>query len=131
MPNSEFGSDGQLHDPDENQIEQRVEQDQPLPALHRLRAFEDETLGADAVRISGQVEKGHGSFFKTKLTDEQRNHHAALEHLVATEQKLAHASAHLAQAEAEHKAAEHKVAHTAEAAAVRTELEPDPEHVDG
>jgi hypothetical protein len=117
---------------EENQIEQHVEQDQePLPARHRLRAFEDEVLGKDAVRISGGIEKGHGSHFKTKLTEEQRRHHEALEHLVATEEKLAKASAHLAVAEVEHKAAEEKVAQAAEAADRHEHEHEREEHVDG
>lgn len=79
-------------------------------AKERLRAFEDEILGEKAVRISGHIERGSGSHFQTKMTDEQRAHHAALERLVEAEQKLADASAALATAEAAHRAAEEHVA---------------------
>lgn len=82
----------------------------PLTAKQRLRAFEDEVLGEKAVRISGHIERGSGSHFQTKMTDEQRAHHAALERLVEAEQKLADASAALAGAEAARRAAEEHVA---------------------
>jgi hypothetical protein len=72
-----------------------------MTPAERLRAFEDEKLGAAAPRHNGQVEKGHGSFFATKLTDADRAHHAALEHLVHVDQKVAHARAALAAAEDE------------------------------
>jgi hypothetical protein len=78
----------------------------PDTAKTRLRNFEDDVLGEDAVRISGQIEKGHGSHFKTKMTHEQRVQHGALEKLVEAEQKVADTSAALAKAEAEHEAAE-------------------------
>lgn len=73
-----------------------------LTAAERLRFFEDETLGHDAVRINGRVERGSGSWFQTKLTPEQRAHHAALEKLIETEQRVAAAKAALAQAEVAH-----------------------------
>lgn len=91
--------------------------DEPKPsARQRLRAFEDEVLGEKAVRISGNVERGSGSHFQTKMTDEQRAHHAALERLLEAEQKLADASAVLAKAEADHHAAELVVERGEEAA---------------
>lgn len=77
-----------------------------LTAAERLRFFEDEILGEDAVRINGRIERGSGSWFQTKLTPEQRAHHAALEKLIETEQAVADARGKLAQAEADHKAAE-------------------------
>jgi hypothetical protein len=77
-----------------------------MTAVERLRFFEDENLGEDAVRINGRVEKGSGSWFQTKLTDAQRAHHAALEHLIDTEQAVADAKAKLAQAEDDHAKAE-------------------------
>lgn len=87
-----------------------VAEPEPETAKTRLRAFEDEMLGAEATRINGEIEKGHGSHFKVMMTEAQRHHHAALEHLVAAEGKLAHASAHLAQAEADHEKAKADVA---------------------
>lgn len=81
-----------------------------LTAKERLRAYEDEVLGEKAVRISGHIERGSGSHFQTKMTDDQRAHHAALERLVEAEQKLADAGAALASAEAAHRAAEAHVA---------------------
>ena len=95
-----------------------------VTAKARLRAYEDEVLGADAVRISGEIEKGHGSHYKTKMSAEQRRYHAALEHLVHVEEKLAHAAATLAAAEADHEKAKAHV----EASKVHVEAEPDGEH---
>lgn len=115
MPEQEFGSDGQLHDTDrplaplaaaEDKIPEHVdsfEASEPA-AAQRLREFEDEHLGADAVRIRGQVERGHGSLFQ-RLSPEHQKAHAAIEKTVATEQKLADAHAALLTAEAEHNAA--------------------------
>ena len=88
-------------------IDSAVLEEHPDPetAAVRLRAFEDETLGVDAPRISGQIEKGHGSFFKTKLIEAQRIHHAKLEHLVTAEKALADSHAALMAAEAAHEKA--------------------------
>lgn len=94
--------------------------DVELTAKQKLRAFEDDVLGPDVVRISGEIEKGHGSNFKKNLTEEQRQHHARLEHLVVAEEKLAHASAALASAEAEHEKAKAHV----------EEFHTEPEHDD-
>lgn len=80
------------------------EEIQAEEAADRLRAFEDEHVGKDAVRINGRIERGYGSRFK-ELSDEQRRQHAALEHLVDTERKLAEARTALIQAEADHEAA--------------------------
>lgn len=79
----------------------------PQTASARLRAFEDEVFGPDAVRINGHIERGVGSHFQNpkKMTAEQRAHHAALERLVKTEAKVADASAALAKAESDHEAA--------------------------
>lgn len=82
----------------------------PVTAKIRLHDFETELLGEDVVRINGEIEKGHGSHFKTKLTEKQRHQHAALEHLVVAEEKVAHASASLAAAETAHEAAKAKLA---------------------
>ena len=80
--------DPPLHDPD--------------TAAARLRAFEDEHLGKDAVRLAGdRVERGSGSLYQ-RMTPEQRKAHAALEKTAETEQKLADARAALAIAENEH-----------------------------
>lgn len=83
----EFGSDGQVHS-----------------AVDRLRAFEDEHLGPDAVRLHGRVERGYGSLFQ-RMPLEKQKAHAAIEKTVATEQKLADAHAALLAADAEHDAA--------------------------
>jgi len=77
---------------------------EPLPAADRLRAFEDEYLGKDCVRISGRVERGSGSPYQ-RLSHELRRQHAALEHLIESEQRLADAHSALLQAEADHEAA--------------------------
>lgn len=75
-----------------------------VPAAERVRAFEDEHLGKDAVRIGGRIERGSGSPFAA-MSDEKKRQYAALEKLVAAEQKLADAHAALIQAEADHEAA--------------------------
>lgn len=62
-----------------------------LSSAELLRAFEDDKLGADAVRINGQIERGHGSKFRD-LTEQDQAHHAALEKLVDAEQKLVDAT---------------------------------------
>lgn len=75
-----------------------------LTAAQKLRAFEDEHLGKDAVRIDGDLERGAGSRFQA-MTDDQRAQHKALENLVAAEKKMADAIAALATAQAAHDAA--------------------------
>lgn len=82
-----------------------AEKPEVSPAAERLRAFEDERLGKDIHRIDDKVERGHGSLYQTKLTDKDRAHHAALERLVAAEEKLATAKAATAIAQAEAEAA--------------------------
>jgi hypothetical protein len=84
-------------------------------AAARLRAFEDEVFGKEAVRVGGQIERGHGSPY-AKMTEEQRRQYGAIENLVAAETKLADAHMALIQAEEDHKAA-----------LAATEPRPDPE----
>lgn len=73
-------------------------------AADRVRAFEDKHLGKDAVRIGGRIERGSGSPFAA-MSDEKKRQYAALEKLVAAEQKLADAHAAVIQAETDHEAA--------------------------
>lgn len=77
---------------------------EPVPAAARIRAFEDEHLGKDAVRINDRIERGSGSPFAA-LSPEHKRQYAALEKLVVAEQKLADAHAALIQADVEHDAA--------------------------
>lgn len=77
----------------------------PQSASARLRAFEDERFGPEAVRIEGKVERGHGSPFAV-MSDEDKARYAALERLVETEQALADAHAALIAAQEAHEAAE-------------------------
>jgi hypothetical protein len=103
MPEQEFGSDGQLHDTDrplaplaaaEDKIPEHVdsfEASEPA-AAQRLREFEDEHLGADAVRIRGQVERGHGSLFQ-RLSPEHQKAYAAIEKTAEAEHNAALAAA--------------------------------------
>lgn len=74
-------------------------------AADRLRAFEDEKIGPDVVRINGQIERGSGSPFQS-LSDEDKATYAALERLIVAEQKLSDANAALAVAENEYAEAE-------------------------
>lgn len=76
----------------------------------RLRTFEDDKLGPDAVRINGQIERGYGSKFRD-LSPEDQAHYAALERLVEAEQKLADARAALAVAESAFETAQRDVNH--------------------
>lgn len=76
----------------------------PLTAKDRLRAFEDEHFGPDAVRVNGEIERGHGSPF-AEMDERQHRQYAAIELLIAAEQRLADSTAALASAEAEHEAA--------------------------
>lgn len=99
---------------------------EPEPMLHapepetdaaaRMRAFEDQHLGADAPRIDGQIERGTGSAY-SQLSPVRHRHYEALERLVASEQKLADAHAALIQADVDHD--------EAMAAADAAEAEPD------
>jgi hypothetical protein len=80
-----------------------AEPEPELDAATRLRAFEDEHLGPDAVRISGHVERGVGSPY-SRLNPARHRHYQALEKAVASEQKLGAAHAALIQADADHEA---------------------------
>jgi len=82
----------------------------------RLRAFEDEVFGKRAVRINGVIERGVGSPYAA-MTEERKAQYAALEALVAAEQKLNDAAALAAQAEADRVVAEENLAQTEKAAA--------------
>lgn len=118
MSEQEFGSDGQVHPVataeqgalnETGFAEQAAsavpfEASEPASAAQRLRAFEDEHLGPDAVRINDRVERGSGSPFQA-LTPEKRKHYHAIEKTIDTEGRLADARAKLAQAESEHNAA--------------------------
>jgi hypothetical protein len=75
-------------------------QSEPESATDRLRAFEDEHFGAKGDKI----ERGSGSAYAAAPA-EIRRQHAAIEHLIVTEQKLADAHAAVIQAEADHEAA--------------------------
>lgn len=105
MPDNSDATDG-FH-----KFEEKVEQIAPEPVapeksgVDRLRAFEDETVGKEAVRIAGRIERGSGSFYQTKMTPEQRKHHTALENLIAAEHAVASAKTALALAEGHHAAA--------------------------
>jgi hypothetical protein len=81
----------------------------PDNATTRLRAFEDDTLGEDAVRIHGRIERGSGSHYQTKLTHEQRMQHVALEKMIEAEQKVADTSVALENAKIAHEAAKKHV----------------------
>ncbi len=74
-------------------------------SVGRLRAFEDETFGKDAVRINDKIERGVGSPFAA-MSDVQKMQYAALEKLVAAEQKLADVTGAAKQAEADVAAAQ-------------------------
>jgi hypothetical protein len=78
-----------------------------VPATERLRAFEDEHLGEDVMRIGGRIERGSGSPYQNPkvMSPELRRQHAALEHLIVSEQHLANAHTKLLQAEADHETA--------------------------
>ncbi len=75
----------------------------------RLRRFEDEVFGKRAVRIDGKIERGVGSPY-AMMSDERKAQYAALEDLVAAEQKLNDATAAVGAAEAERVAAEERLA---------------------
>lgn len=81
--------------------------DPPLPetdAASRLRAFEDEHLGPDCVRINDQVERGIGSAYHRMVQKNpaRQAQYEALERLIVSEQKLATAHAALIQADVDH-----------------------------
>lgn len=78
--------------------------DEPMPAADRLRAFEDEKVGADAPRFNGALERGVGSLWH-RMPDTDKAMHAKLEKLVEAESKLAAAHTALIAADVEHDAA--------------------------
>jgi len=86
--------------------------DDPEPestGVARLRAFEDEHFGKDAVRINGRVERGSGSRYQA-LPEPKRRHYQALEKLVEADEKLVAAHTALMTADAAHEAAMEAVA---------------------
>src|SRR5581483_6312654 len=80
---------------------------QDLSAAQRLRAFEDEHFGKEAVRINGRIERGSGSPYQAmaQKNPELHRQYQALDHLIVAEKKLEDARALLAQAESDHAAA--------------------------
>jgi len=74
------------------------------PARQRLRALEDATFGADATRISGNIEKGSGSHF-ARLDDAARRKFIAVDRLIAAEDAVATTQKTLELAMSNHKAA--------------------------
>lgn len=89
----------------EAEIEPRSEPVPEASAAERLRAFEDEHLGKDAVRLhGGRVERGSGSLYQ-KMAPELRKVHELLEKAVGTEATLIQARAAVSVAEGEHAAA--------------------------
>lgn len=94
-----------------NSFEPQTEQVAEIESTEdRLRAFEDATLGEDHPRHKGAPEKGVGSPF-SRMTDQQKAHHAALENLIAAEKE--HQAASAAE-EAEHAKLEAAIARAAE-----------------
>ncbi len=82
------------------EVEKSMEPAEPeaeMTMTQRLRAFEDKHLGEDAVRINGELERGHGSRY-SKMSPAHRAHHDALVELVAAEK--AHVDAGVAEAAA-------------------------------
>ena len=78
--------------------------DEPMTAVDRLRAFEDEKLGKDTPRQNGAIERGVGSHF-SRMADADKAMHAKLEKLIETESKLSAAHSALIAADVEHDAA--------------------------
>ncbi len=77
------------------------------PARQRLRALEDATFGANATRISGEIEKGHGSPF-ARLDETTRKQFLAVDRLIAAEHAMAATGKALELATSSHKAAQAK-----------------------
>lgn len=77
---------------------------EPQPAAARLRAFEDKTIGPDAPRVNGALERGVGSLFSRMKADDKAMH-ARLSKLVETEAKLSDATAAVTAAQQAHDAA--------------------------
>jgi hypothetical protein len=95
----------QLRHPGESDQPTDEHLDGPDTAAARLRAFEDERFGEDAVRIGGHIERGSGSPYAA-MSEPDKLHYTALERLVVAEQKFNDAAALAAQAEADRAAAE-------------------------
>lgn len=98
------------------EAEAKIEQEasEPAAAADRLRAFEEKHLGADVVRIDGEIERGIGSKFSL-MSDFDKSMHAALERLAAAEQRMLKATGELDEAKRELAAATDAVdAHGAE-----------------
>lgn len=91
IPNS-FSNDDPV---DDRELSTKPE---PSETEMRLRAFEDEHLGADATRVNGAPEDGHGSRF-AGLSDAHKAHRTALMHLMAMEKRAAKARADAIEAE--------------------------------
>lgn len=87
--------------------------DQPAePATNaraRRRAYEDEIFGPNAVRISGEIERGSGSPYQ-KMTKEQRRKFDAHDRLVVAEDRMNEAAAALEKAQGDFEAAEAELA---------------------
>lgn len=98
-----------LNEPASQQPEPVPQPEAPLTAAERLYAFEVEHFGQDCVRIDGLVERGSGSPWQ-KMSDEEKAQYAALERLVAAEQRVGDARAALVVAEMECAEAEIAVA---------------------
>lgn len=77
---------------------------EPMSAVDRLRAFEDEKVGKDAPRIAGTLERGIGSLWH-RMSEDDKAMHAKIEKLIAAEAKLAAAHTALIAADVEHDAA--------------------------
>lgn len=95
--------------------------DERIPAAARLRAFEDEHFGEDAVRIDGKVERGSGSPYQA-MSEPRKRHYQALEKAMEAEVKLGAARSQMAIAENEMVAAEADI-ERAEADAEKDESE--------
>jgi hypothetical protein len=93
-----------------------------MPAADRLRLFEDQMLGPDAVRIDGRVEDGIGSRFSCLCPADQK-HHADLVRLVETEVALATAADAYADAQASHEAGQKAASASARYTTVQVERE--------
>lgn len=81
----------------------------PMTGEARLRAFEDEHFGENAVRINGRIERGSGSPYQMAHPS-VREQYGKIEKLIEAEQKLAAAHGALMQADAEHEQAMKAVA---------------------
>lgn len=112
-----------------------AEPTEPADRAHqRLRAFEDEHLGEDVPRISGKIERGHGSKYQ-RLSDDEKAEHAALERLMQAEKDMQDATAALEIAQQKHAAAAEHVdraaAHREHADALREDEKRAREQADG